>query len=147
MKRRYGSRRVKYEQHVRLHHWLLNTPAYRSLNPPARAVLVELMRRYNGFNNGKIGLSVRDAGTACCVSKNTAARAFRELIDRGFVEVTTPSAFTVKCRLATEWALTEFPNDVTGAISSRPFIRWQPKIQNTVPPDNEAAPLPRQLAA
>lgn len=134
-------RRVKYEQHVRLHHWLLSTLAYRSLSPPARAVLVELMRVYNGTNNGRLALSVRDAGGACCISKNTAARAFDELADRGFIVQTKPGAFSVKFRLATEWALTEFRNDATGAMASKDFVRWTPKIQNTVPPEGHRVPV------
>lgn len=118
-------RRVKYEQHVRLHHWLLSTPAYQSLSPPARAVLVELMRRYNGFNNGRIALSVRDSGMACRISKNTAARALSELVRKGFVVQTRASGFNVKSRIAAEWALTEFINDVTGTMATKAFIVWR----------------------
>lgn len=134
-------RKIKYEQHVRLHHWLLNTAAYRSLSPPARALLVELMSIYNGTNNGRLALSVRDAGTACCVSKNTAARAFRELTDRGFIVQIKPSGFSVKSRLAAEWALTEFRNDVTGCMATKEFVRWASKIQNTVPHEGRSVPV------
>ena len=47
--------------HVRLYGWLLNSPAYLSLSCPARAVLIELTRLYNGNNNGQLGL-VRSPG-------------------------------------------------------------------------------------
>lgn len=137
---RSRKRKVKGEQHVRLHHWLLSTPAYISLDPPARAVLVEIMRIFNGSNNGKLALSVRDAGERCRISKNTAARAFHQLIDRGFIEVSKKSAFTVKSRLATEWALTEHRNDATGQIPSKAFIKWSPKNQNTVPSQVHSVP-------
>jgi hypothetical protein len=33
---------------VRLYGWLLNSPAYLSLSCPARAILVEVTRLYNG---------------------------------------------------------------------------------------------------
>ena len=34
--------------HVRFYGWLLNSPAYLSLSCPARALLVEVTRLYNG---------------------------------------------------------------------------------------------------
>ena len=48
-------------KHVRLYRWLLDSVAYRSLNPVERSLLVELYNFYNGENNGKIFLSVRVA--------------------------------------------------------------------------------------
>ncbi len=47
--------------HVRLYRWLLNSPAYRSLWPASRALLVEVMALYNGHNNGELFLSHREA--------------------------------------------------------------------------------------
>ena len=54
----------KTERHVRLTHFLLGTPAWKSLDPVARALLVEVMQRYTGFNNGTVGLGVRQAAAA-----------------------------------------------------------------------------------
>jgi hypothetical protein len=65
--------------HVRLYGWLLNSPAYLSLGCPARAVLVEVTRLYNGRNNGQIGFSVRQASGRCNIARGTAQRAFIEL--------------------------------------------------------------------
>lgn len=124
----------KYHPHVRLHHWMLKSPAYRSLSIAARAVLVELMMRYNGSNNGRIALGVRDAGEACGISKNTAARALQELKEKGFIIIVTPSNFDRKNQLATEYALTEFRNDVSNEIATKDFMRWTPQKQNAVPP-------------
>jgi hypothetical protein len=141
-KSRSTKRYVKYEQHVRLHHWLLNSAAYLSLSPPARAVLVEVMRIYNGKNNGKLALSVREAGLRCNISKNTAARALRELTERGFIEVRTPSSFSLKCRRAAEWTLTEFRNDVTGKLPTKSFFNWvrsDPKHPAPEIPESESA--------
>lgn len=49
-------------RHVRLYHWLMQSEAWRTLSPVAKALYLELAYRYNGANNGRIGLSVRDAG-------------------------------------------------------------------------------------
>ena len=123
--RKRRRRSGKYHPHVRLHHWVLKSAAYRSLSTEARAVLVELMHRYNGSNNGRIGLSVRDAGALCGISKNTAGRALKELQAMGFISIVTPSSFNRKNRLAIEYSLSEFRNDATGELPSMAFMRWR----------------------
>jgi hypothetical protein len=120
-------------RHVRLHHWLLNSPAYLSLSPAARAVHVEIVRLYNGANNGRLALSVRTAAARCRIARNTAARALAELQDRGFVECVTPGAFSLKTRHAAEWRLTHHKCDASGQLPSSSFMRWKPpEKQNTV---------------
>jgi hypothetical protein len=111
-------------RHVRLYHWLLDSPAWKSLKPVERALYIELAQRFNGSNNGHIGLSVRDAGDALRISKNTAARAFMTLQKRGFVEVVRRGHFDRKQRHASEWRLTEHPCDVTGELATKAFMRW-----------------------
>ena len=128
MPRRHNrtSRRHREARHVRLYHWLLNSPAYLSLSTAARAVHVEIIRLYNGSNNGCIALSVRTAANRCRIARNTAARAFVELQDRGFIECVTRGAFSMKIRHAAEWRLTHLPCDVSGRLSEKPFMRWRP---------------------
>jgi len=110
------------------------------LSPAERAVLVEVMMRYNGTNNGRIGLGSREAGAACGISKNTAGRALKQLQAKGFVVVMTPSNFNRKNRLAAEYALTEFRNDKTGEMATTAFMRWTPEKQNTVPSQGQSVP-------
>ena len=58
--------RNKWEaKHVRLYDYMLSSTAYLSLTCPARAVLIEIARVYNGANNGRLGLSVRAAAKRC----------------------------------------------------------------------------------
>ena len=111
-------------RHVRLYHWLLDSPAWKSLPPVERALYIELCQRFNGMNNGRIGLSVRNAGEALGVSKNSASRAFKTLVDHGFIEVTRKGHFDRKLRHASEWRLTEHPCDVTGELATKAFMRW-----------------------
>lgn len=119
-------------RHVRLHHWLLNSPAYLSLSPAARAVHVEIARLYDGGNNGRLALSVRTAAIRCRIARNTAARAFTELQDRGFIECVTRGGFSLKSRHAAEWRLTQHKCDASGQLSKSPFMRWRAPEQYTV---------------
>jgi AraC-like DNA-binding protein len=128
MKRKRGhdaTGRTKGEQrHLRLYHWFTGSPAWRALKPVERTLYVELCQRYNGSNNGRLGLSVRDAAEALHVSKSTAARAFRTLVERGFIDTVRRGHFDRKKRHASEWRLTEHKCDVTGEVASKRFMRW-----------------------
>jgi DNA-binding transcriptional MocR family regulator len=119
----------KAPRHVRLYHWLMDSRAWQSLDANARAIYLEIGRRYAGAgsNNGRIPYSVREAATALKISRATASRALAALEERGFVVPTVKGAFSVKKRHATEWRLTEHPCDITRAlIGSKEFMRWEP---------------------
>jgi Helix-turn-helix domain len=113
-----------YADFVKLDRVLLHTPAYGSLTTQARAVLVELYDRYKGYNNGCIGLSVRSAAEHCNIAKDTANRALRELVEKGFIECVTPGGFSRKTPHATEWRLTQHRCDVTGATPTKGYMKW-----------------------
>ena len=119
------------------------TDAWRSLDATARAIYVEMASRYGGTgsNNGRLPYAVREAAVSLRIGKTTAARALKELQDRGFIVPTTKGAFSLKRRHATEWRLTEFPCDVTHALPTKEFSRWSPEMQNAVPPQTSKVPL------
>jgi len=106
--------------------YVLESPAWRSLSAQARALYVHLALRFNGRNNGFIGLSVRDAASECRLAKDTAARAFAELVERGFIELAQAGTFNLKVRHSAEWRLTALPCDRTSAPASKTFMRWRP---------------------
>ena len=58
------TRYTDYERWVGLPHYMLKAPAWRSMTPNAKALLIDVWQRYNGTNNGEIGYSVREAGSA-----------------------------------------------------------------------------------
>ena len=71
---------------VMLEHYLMDTPAWRHLSANARAVYLDLKRRYNGQNNGLISYSAREAGDALAGRHHsTGARALLELQEHGFI--------------------------------------------------------------
>jgi hypothetical protein len=115
-------------RYVALFHWVMRTPAWRTLDCVSRAAYLEISSRYagRGSNNGRIPYSLREMAAALGVSKETARRALVKLQELGFIVMTKKGAFSVKVRVATEWRLTEFACDVTGAIATKDFARWQP---------------------
>lgn len=112
---------------VMLEHYLLDSPAWRSLSLCARCCFIEIARRYTPGRNGRIAQSARMIAEALPVSRATATRALKELADKGFVEVVRPGGFNMKsgARRATEWRLTLYRCDVTGERASKAFMRWQ----------------------
>jgi hypothetical protein len=96
--------------------------AYYSLGLPARCALIELLDRYNGCNNGMIGLGVRELAHEMKCSHATASRALRELDDAGLARPQTPGVWRGK--RATEWCLTFLRCDATGEL---PTTKWTPR--------------------
>jgi DNA-binding transcriptional regulator YhcF (GntR family) len=120
-------------RHVRLYHYMTNSPAWHDLNAVARAIYIEIAKRYAGVgsNNGRIPYSVREAAKELTIGTATASRALAALVDHGFIVPITRGAFSCKIRHATEWRLTEFACDVTNTlIGTKDFMRWAPPSPN-----------------
>lgn len=133
------------ERFVKLHAWLLASPAYRSLGLAAKALLPHLYLLYRGDNNGELFMSVRTAAEAIGSSKTSAARALHELTDRGFIRPRQSGGFNWKARHATSWVLTEF--GFAGQLASKDFMQWRASgKQNTVPPQGQIVPPEGQRA-
>ena len=67
----YKSKKRGAGRFVRLSERLQATAAWSDLKPGPRALYVEIRRRYNGMNNGRILLSHREAAEALNVHRNT----------------------------------------------------------------------------
>lgn len=134
-----GRTRKADDAHFRLYDWMWRSPAFKALTPAQRCVYVEIEMRYFGHetNNGRIGLSVRQAATACNISKDTAGRCFQRLIELGFIECATPGGFSRKDPHAAEWRLTRARCDVTGAPATKAFMQWKPPAP-PLPPTSSA---------
>ena len=92
------------------------------LSLPARCALIELLDRYNGINNGMIGLSVRTLADALNCSQATATRALRELDDSRLAVAMTPGFWRGK--RATEWRIAFYRCDKTGELPNK---SWPPR--------------------
>ncbi|MCS3741968.1 hypothetical protein [Rhizobium sp. BK661] len=134
-KRKGKSKFIMIEAYVK------RSAAWRALTPIERNAYIEVKWRYDGLNNGRIGLGCRELGDELGMGRDTAKRALNRLADVGFIEKTKPSAFNVKNRAVTEWRLTEYKCDVTGELPNKTFMRWQPeKKQQAHPTDTQAHP-------
>ena len=143
------SRRKPYKHHkkgagrfVQLHHWLMDSEAWRTMKSEPRQLYVELKRRYTGSNNGKIRLSHREASEALGVKRNTVGPWFRELEERGFIRMTRalylgPSGVG----LASEWAPEEEPTP-DGKPAGKAIMKWTEK-QNLRPKNRTPRPSER----
>jgi hypothetical protein len=118
-----GRTKVK-DRFVMLTYDILNSPAWEGLSAQARAVLIQIAKRYNGANNGALAASVRILAAECRINKDTAAKAVKELLDAGFLELAQAGAFSFKKRHAAEYRLTWLKCDQTGARGSR---AWKTK--------------------
>jgi DNA-binding transcriptional MocR family regulator len=95
-----------------------------------RCLLHELKRLYSGTNNGHLFLGVRRAAALLGVNKDTAARAFKFLENRGFVRANQEGSFQWKTDagktaggLATTWILTEF--EFGNQLATKNFMAWR----------------------
>jgi hypothetical protein len=115
-------------RYVSLQEYMLASIAWQALDSNCRALYVELARRYRGpnSNNGKIPFSVREAARALHIGRSTAQRCFERLLEIGFIRIGKRSGFSMKGRVATEWVLTEFPDDTAGVytIATKDFMIW-----------------------
>jgi AraC-like DNA-binding protein len=126
---------VPEARHVRIYVSMMQTPAWRDLNPYARAAYVEMSSRYGGpdSNNGRIPYSGRDLAQNLNVSKPTALRAFKNLQDHGFIVLVKAGRYGRKRRYAPEWMLTEFGYQAEGQEREAPPTHAYRKWQGTPP--------------
>lgn len=110
--------RVKF---VMLHHWMLDSRAYRGLSYGARALYIELAYRFNGSNNGYVYLSCREAAERLNCGKDTAARWYRELESAGLIKSREKGSFGWKSHTATQWILTE--HEYAGQPATKDFMQ------------------------
>ena len=123
----YKSHKKGAGRHVQLPEWLQASEAWRTLPVGPRALYVELKRRFNGSNNGRVILSHRDAAKAVNAHRNTVGRWFAELEERGFtVMAQAPHLGPSGIGKSSHWTLTEYPTDDMKS-ATMPFMRWSEK--------------------
>jgi hypothetical protein len=107
---------TKHEPFIMLPYRLYDSPAFAALQPTDIAVLLMLLRHFNGTNNGKIALGVRAVAKGCHCGKTTASRALATLRAAGFIEMTHKGHLVPEFsrpNIATRWLLTFVKNQPT----------------------------------
>lgn len=139
----YKSHKKGAGRHVQLPEWVQASQAWATLKPGSRALYIELKRRFNGANNGRIILSHRDAAKALGVHRNTVGPWFQDLQDRAFIRMTqAPHLGPSGVGQTSHWALEELPTDDLKS-ATKGFMSWQqkqkPRTKNrTRRPENRA---------
>ena len=136
-----SGRSIGSTRFLKLDHWILKTPAWRSLPPSSRALYVELAQRFNGSNNGEISMSVREAADLVNIAKDTAMKCFHELEAKGFVRRRVCGSFDWKLKHATTWILTGHP--LGDQAATKDFARWVPEKSEVGPKSRTQCPKPR----
>jgi hypothetical protein len=122
---RLATRSVSFDRYVGLHHFMVKSPAWKTMQAEAKALYIDVAERYNGVNNSEISYSVREA-VAIGLSPATASRMFKVLIERGFLRVAQEASFQAKAfHLARLWTLTAWA--AGGERASKDFMTWVPK--------------------
>lgn len=119
-----------------LPHAVADSPAYLSLSPFERAVLAEILRRFNGYNNGEIGISYEEIGARVKGSNSSLphngriARAIAALHDRGLIDEPTPECWLQ--RKARTYRLTFITSGKAPPFKSatNEYLRWSPRVKN-----------------
>lgn len=119
----------KTPSYVGLPKYLIKSPAYKALSSYAKALYVEILFFYNGNNNGEIYMSVRKAAEQLVCAPNTASKALKDLVAKGFIKPKTKGSFTFKQRHATEWIITL--HEYNNKLPTKEFATWVPE-KNTV---------------
>jgi hypothetical protein len=107
---------------VLIEHRLLKSAAYRSMPSAAKVVLLELIRRENGSNNGRIRYGA-DFGPHIGLSADVTKRALRQVQDRGFIVIS--AAANKRAGVPRKWRLTTVKAD--GKAATTDFLNWRPK--------------------
>lgn len=107
MSKSYKNKKRGNSKFVKLDNSFLDVMVKLKLSCGARAVLVEIIRRYNGKNNGAIYLPTREAAARLSVDRGTVSRYFKELEAKGFIVAVKPHCLGVEGKgRSTEWRLT-----------------------------------------
>jgi hypothetical protein len=110
--------------HARIYaHWRAY-PAWRALSLASRALLVEILMEYRPGSNGRLEWSCRKAAQTIRVSKDRGARALTQLELLGWLTVERVGGF--RSNAPARYALTMYPNDVTGDPASFAFEHIDP---------------------
>ena len=110
---------------IKLPYAVCDSPEFAALNPIDVAVLLLLIRKHNGHNNGRIALGVREAAAKCRCGKASAQRALARLQQSGLVAITYKGHLVPEVGrpdAATKWRLNFVTENQEAATKKRAKI-------------------------
>lgn len=102
---------------------VIQSPAYRDCSVHARAILVEVVARMNGYNNGKIAVSQRELSEALRCSPRKIVSGIVELVEHGLLDVAIEGKW--KERQARQYRLTFV--STKNASATNDYRDWTPR--------------------
>jgi hypothetical protein len=105
---------------------VIQSPAYRDCGVHARAILVEIVARMHGYNNGKIAVSQRELVEAIGCSPRKIVRGIAELMEHALIDVETDGKW--KERMAREYRLTFVSTKTRSATND--YLYWKPGVKS-----------------
>jgi hypothetical protein len=112
------------DRFIRLPHYLVKSPAWRTMPDGAKALLIEVWLRHNGVNNGEISFGCGEAGKLLGCSTPKAWRMFKILIERSFLIVVRDACFDTKNKAARTWRITA--EKCGDKPATKDFMKWRP---------------------
>ena len=101
---------------------MIDSAAYKDCSVHAKATLVELVARMNGYNNGKIAVSQRQLTEALRCSPRKIVRCIAELMEHGLIDVHAEGKW--KERMAREYRITFVTTK--NASATNDYLWWKP---------------------
>lgn len=124
------SKRSK-EPFIQISDLVLASEAYKDLSFSARSMLIEMVKYYNGRNNGYIFISKQVLGSRG-FSKNTATKALKELSSHGLIYMTKRGGnLNGGCSwYAITWKpINRIEGQNLGNFVKDAYVKWQPLIK------------------
>jgi len=110
---------------IKLPYAVYDSPAFETLKPIDVTVLLLLIRKHNGYNNGNISLGVREAAAKCGCGKASTQRALARLQQSGLVAITYKGHLVPEIGrpdAATKWRLNFVTENQKATTKKRPRI-------------------------
>jgi len=126
--------RSKSKPHIQLLKFVLESNEFGQLSGNAVKLLIELHRRYNGFNNGDLCATWNQLKARGWKSPGTLSRSIHELIDSGFIVLSRISYLRSKPNLyaLTYLAVDECKGKLDIKESRTPEHLWRKKFKSIV---------------
>lgn len=134
-----SKRKKVTESFIQIHHLLFDSEEFAGLPDSSVRLLVAVIRRFNGHNNGDIHAGQEALMGLCNFSSpTTLIRAFKELVNSGLVVVTFPGSQHLARRVALAWhppsqGLPDYVRRRSwsiwhpGAVKGTDFEEWRPQ--------------------
>lgn len=111
-----------------LRHDLANSSEVDSLSGSALKILIALMGKLNGENNGNLSLTYEEAFTRFGFSKTTTSKSLKELEEKGFIIKTRLGYKSVSNLYAVTFVKLSKVEHINQSATARPSDDWKGKM-------------------